>query len=230
MKRLTTVCTLLLLSTVIGACGGDPDTADETPTQETRESAANSGSHMGLINPNLASEQELLALEGLSEGAVSAIAGARPFFDMVSLDNTLDRLLESEMRATLYEHAWIPLNLNAASEEEMLLIPGVGDRMAHEFDEYRPYDGMERFRREIGKYVDTDELERLAQYVFVPVELNTASDEEILHIPGVGDRMLHEFKEYRPYASMEQFKREIGKYVDDSELARLSRYVTLAEN
>ena len=42
--------------------------------------------------------------------------------------------------------------------------------------------------------------------------------------------MLHEFKEYRPYASMEQFKREIGKYVDDSELARLSRYVTLAEN
>ena len=185
---------------------------------------------MGLINPNLASEQELLALEGLSEGAVSAIADARPFFDMVSLDNTLDRLLEAEMRTTLYEHAWIPLNLNAASEEEMLLIPGVGDRMAHEFDEYRPYDGMERFRREIGKYVDTDELERLAQYVFVPVELNTASDEEILRIPGVGDRMLHEFKEYRPYTNMEQFKREIGKYVDDSELARLSRYVTLAEN
>ena len=119
MKRLTTVCTLLLLSTVIGACGGDPDTADETPTQETRESAANSGSHMGLINPNLASEQELLALEGLREGAVSAIADARPFFDMVSLDNTLDRLLEAEMRTTLYEHAWIPLNLNAASEEEM---------------------------------------------------------------------------------------------------------------
>lgn len=230
MKKLTTGCSFLLLSTVISACSGGSDTVDETSTEETVKSAASSGSHMGLVNPNLASEQELLALEGMSEGTVSAITDARPFFDMVTLDNTLDRLLESEIRATLYEHAWIPLNLNAASEEEMLLIPGVGDRMAHEFDEYRPYDGMERFRREIGKYVDTDELERLAQYVFVPVELNTASDEEILHIPGVGDRMLHEFKEYRPYTSMEQFKREIGKYVDDSELARLSRYVTLAEN
>ena len=31
----------------------------------------------------------------------------------------------------------------------------------------------------------------------------------------MGQRMLHEFKEYRPYKSMEQFRREIGKYVDD---------------
>ena len=165
MKRLRTACTLLLLSTVIGACGGDPDTVDETHTQKTRESAANSGSHMGLINPNLASEQELLALEGLSEGAVSAIADARPFFNMVSLDNTLGRLLEAEMRATLYEHLWIPLNLNTASEEEILLIPGVGDRMLHEFKEYRPYASIEQFKREIGKYVDDSELARLSRYV-----------------------------------------------------------------
>ena len=40
--------------------------------------------------------------------------------------------------------------------------------------------------------------------------------------------MLHEFMEYRPYESMEQFRREIGKYVDDEELARLERYVTLS--
>jgi hypothetical protein len=39
--------------------------------------------------------------------------------------------------------------------------------------------------------------------------------------------MLHEFKEYRPYKSIEQFRREIGKYVDKTELARLERYVTL---
>ena len=39
--------------------------------------------------------------------------------------------------------------------------------------------------------------------------------------------MLNEFKEYRPYESMAQFEREIGKYVDDEELARLVRYVAL---
>ena len=39
--------------------------------------------------------------------------------------------------------------------------------------------------------------------------------------------MAHEFEEYRPYTSMEQFRREIGKYVDDDEVARLDQYVTL---
>jgi hypothetical protein len=39
--------------------------------------------------------------------------------------------------------------------------------------------------------------------------------------------MLHEFKEYRPYKTMDQFRREIGKYVDKKEVARLERYVTL---
>ena len=75
--------------------------------------------------------------------------------------------------------------------------------------------------------MDEEEVARLEQYVFVPINLNTASDEEILSIPGVGERLLHEFKEYRPYDSIAQFRREIGKYVDDQEILRLERYVTL---
>ena len=111
----------------------------------------------------------------------------------------------------------------------MKLVPGVGRRMAHEFEEYRPYKSMVQWRREIGKYVDDNELARLERYVFVPLELNSASEEDILTIPGVGRRMAHEFEEYRPYKSMNHWRREIGKYVDDNELARLERYVFLKE-
>ena len=71
------------------------------------------------------------------------------------------------------------------------------------------------------------ELARLEQFVFVPVKLNTATDEDILTIPGLGNRMLREFKEYRPYTVIAQFDREIGKYVDDGEVARLRRYVAV---
>ena len=39
--------------------------------------------------------------------------------------------------------------------------------------------------------------------------------------------MAHEFEEYRPYTDLDQFRREIGKYVDEGEVARLERYVTL---
>ena len=61
----------------------------------------------------------------------------------------------------------------------------------------------------------------------VPININTATDSEILRIPGVGPRMLREFKEYRPYTSIEQFRREIGKYVDKAEVARLEKYIVI---
>ena len=108
-----------------------------------------------------------------------------------------------------------------------MLIPGMSKRMAHEFEEYRPYTSLEQFRREIGKYVDTDEVARLEQYVFIPLDLNTASSDDLMTIPGMSTKMVHEFEEYRPYTSMEQFRREIGKYVDEDEVARLESYVTL---
>ncbi len=75
--------------------------------------------------------------------------------------------------------------------------------------------------------MDSTEVARLEQYVFVPINLNTAADSVILTIPGVGARMLREFKEYRPWTSFEQFRREIGKYVDAREVAWLERYVTI---
>jgi len=73
----------------------------------------------------------------------------------------------------------------------------------------------------------TEELETLYGKLFVPINLNTASRDDILLIPGLSRRMAHEFEEYRPYSSMEQFRREIGKYVDEAEVARLEMYVTL---
>ena len=62
--------------------------------------------------------------------------------------------------------------------------------MVHDFGECRPYTSLRQFRREIGKYVNETEVARLEHYVFVPINLNTASDEAILSIPGLGDRML----------------------------------------
>jgi DNA uptake protein ComE-like DNA-binding protein len=185
------------------------------------------GRRQEILDPNVAGEKELLALPHLAPPLVKAILDGRPFLNMTQLDAVLAKPLARPQLTELYRRMFIQINLNTASKEEILLIPGMGKRMLHEFEEYRPYKAMAQFRREIGKYVDDKELARLEQYVFVPIDLNTATDEDILSIPGVGKRMLHEFKEYRPYKSIEQFRREIGKYVNDRELARLERYVTL---
>ena len=185
------------------------------------------GRATGLVEPNLAGEKELLALPHLNATLVKGIMERRPFLSMTELNTFLSQSLNQQQRTELYGRMFIHLNLNSASKEEILLIPGVGNRMLHEFEEYRPYKALSVFHREIDKYVDDKELARLEQYVFVPINLNTASDADILTIPGIGQRMLHEFKEYRPYKSMDQFRREIGKYVDKKEVARLERYVTL---
>jgi DNA uptake protein ComE-like DNA-binding protein len=185
------------------------------------------GKNTGVLNPNLASEKELMALPHLNAKLVKLIVDKRPLLRISELHALLSDSLKSEQLAALYAKLFVPINLNTATREEILLVPGVGKRMAHEFEEYRPYRAMAQFRREIGKYVDAKEVARLEQYVFVPVNLNTASDEDILSIPGVGKRLLHEFKEYRPYKNIEQFRREIGKYVDKKEVARLESYVTL---
>jgi DNA uptake protein ComE-like DNA-binding protein len=182
----------------------------------------------GVLDPNVATEQQLLALPGMNAAIVKSVLGQRPFLSMLQLDSLLGKSLSKEQRTALYPKLFIAINLNTASRDEIMLVPGVGARMAHEFEEYRPYKGgLPQFRKEIGKYVTAEEVARFEQYVFVPINLNTASDADILSIPGLGQRMLHEFKEYRPYKSMEQFRKEIGKYVNEKEVARLERYVTL---
>ena len=185
------------------------------------------GNSAGLVNPDLASEKELLALPHMNAALVKSVIEQRPFMNMASLHALLAKSLSKDQLTELYGKMFVQLNLNRASEEEILLIPGLGKKMLYEFQEYRPYKTIAQFRKEIGKYVDQKEVARLEQYVFVPINLNSASDEDILSIPGAGKRMLREFKEYRPYTNIEQFRKEIGKYVDKKEVARLERYVTL---
>lgn len=185
------------------------------------------GHSLGLVNPDLASEKELLALPHMNAKIVKEIMERRPFLKMADLNALLAQSLNKEQLAELYGKMFVQINLNTASEEEILMIPGTGKRMLREFLEYRPYKTLAQFHKQIGKYVDNKELARLEQYIFVPINLNTASDEDILSIPGAGKRMVREFKEYRPYTNIEKFRKEIGKYVDKKETARLERYVTL---
>ncbi len=206
-------------------CGAGDEPATESAEPAT--AMAPSDAMAGLLNPNLASEEELMSVDGVTAEVAAAVVGGRPYLRAADLHAVLSAAMSEEVALAAYASLWLPINLNDVANEEILMIPGVGDRMAHEFEEYRPYDDMGEFHREIGKYVDEDEVARLAQYVYVPLDLNTASREAIMAVPGMSERMAHEFEEYRPYTDLDQFRREIGKYVDENEVARLERYVTL---
>ncbi|MEK6303616.1 MAG: hypothetical protein AABO41_23170 [Acidobacteriota bacterium] len=186
------------------------------------------GKSLGLIDANSAAEKDLLALPHMTPAIVKGVIEKRPFMTILDLNSyLLSQSLSAQQAAEFYEKAFVHINLNTATREEIVLIPRAGNRMAREFAEYRPWRNFAQFNKEIGKYVGPAETARLAQYGFIPINLNTASDEDILSIPGLGPRMLREFKEYRPYRTIEQFRKEIGKYVGVKEVARLERYVTI---
>ncbi len=187
------------------------------------------GKQQGLLDPNTATEEQLTALPHFNATLAKDLAAQRPFLSMTQLNQHLGKTLNKEQLTEVFGKLFLHLNLNVAAREELLLIPGLGPKMAHEFEEYRPYRSVAQFRKEIGKYVKEPEVARLEQFVFIALDLNQASDEDLKTIPGLGPKMLHEFKEYRPYKNLEQFRKEIGKYVNEKEVARLERYITIGK-
>ena len=182
----------------------------------------------GLLDLNSAPEKDLAALPHLTPAIVKGLIEKRPFATIVDANTYLSgQSLTAAQLAEVYRKAFVHVNLNTGSEAEVLLIPGAGRRMVREFAEYRPWKTWAQFDKEIGKYVGPEETNRLKQYVYIPVNLNTASDDDILSIPGAGPRMVREFKEYRPWKTQAQFEKEIGKYVGPKEVARLWRYVVI---
>jgi DNA uptake protein ComE-like DNA-binding protein len=120
------------------------------------------------------------------------------------------------------------INPNTATEAQLAKVPGLTPAIAAEITKRRPLKSITEVTAILKQQGLTQEqITGVYRKVFIPINLNTATDEEILSIPGIGKRMLHEFKEYRPYKAIEQFRREIGKYVDKQEVARLEKYVTL---
>lgn len=186
------------------------------------------GKSQGVVDANTAPEKDLAAMPHMTADTAKAIVAARPFKSITELHALLlGRGLKPEQAMEFYRKAFVHINLNTATRDEVLLVPGAGPRMAREFAEYRPWKSWAQFDREIGKYVGPEATAQLAQYTFIPVNLNTATDADILTIPGAGPRMVREFKEYRPWKSWAQFDREISKYVGQKETERLKRYVTI---
>jgi DNA uptake protein ComE-like DNA-binding protein len=186
------------------------------------------GPSLGVVDANLAPEADLLKMPHMTPAIVKGLIAKRNFNSIVELNTYLTGAgLTPAQAMEFYGSAFIHVNLNTGTPEEIILIPNAGKRMVREFAEYRPWKTFAQFDKEIGKYVPQEAVQKLKQYVFIPVDLNTATDEDIFSIPGAGKRMVREFKEYRPWKTKAQFEKEIGKYVPAQEVARLWRFVVI---
>lgn len=155
---------------VAGACAApeDPPPQAVTYTEGSEPDDSEPAPGRDFLDPNLATVAALTALPGMSDSVALAVIAGRPYSGMLALDKVLARHLSAQWRDSVYTRLWIPLDLNTASSEEILLIPGVDTRMRYELEEYRPYDGVEEFRRDIGEQLGPEEAVRLERYIILP--------------------------------------------------------------
>ncbi|MBL45368.1 MAG: hypothetical protein CMN71_11800 [Sphingomonadaceae bacterium] len=167
MRKLVLAAALSGTMVTLAACSGGADEAAEAEaptaveTTETTEAAAEAA----VLDAGTATVEQLAAVEGVSEELAAAIVAGQPYASVTDLNAKLLETLSAEEAAAVLENVFIPVNLNTASKEELRLIPGMTDKMEHEFEEYRPYADMSEFDREIGKYVDEAEVARFRNYV-----------------------------------------------------------------
>ena len=168
--RKIVLATAIAASLTLSACGSDEAEVADDATAETGEPAAQTAepakAEAGTrIDANSATAEQLAGADGLSPETAEAIVAGRPYATVVEFNAKLRETLSEEEAAAVLANVFVPVNLNSASEDEIKLIPGMTERMVHEFLEYRPYEDMAEFDREIGKYVDEAEVARLRSYV-----------------------------------------------------------------
>jgi hypothetical protein len=148
---------LLAMIALLGAHGGAAAAEPESPDFPTAE----------LVNPNKASIDDLASVPGMNPAAASAIIDGRPFKTQSKMDAAIGDKLDDEGRKTVYAHLFIKVGLNSGAEADYKLIPSTmsAGKLAHEFEEYRPYESLEQFSREMSKYVSDAEVAYLARFV-----------------------------------------------------------------
>ena len=168
MKRTLTGSILCAALLPVLGCGGTDDPPEEQAgPAESAPAAPAPVAEGAFLDPNTATREELVGIPGIDAAVAYAIVAGRPYDDMVAVNAAVGDGLTDEQENAVYAQIWMPLDLNSTAEEDFLLIPGVGPRMAHEFVEYRPYDAIERWRREMAKYVDEEEITRMERYVTI---------------------------------------------------------------
>ena len=128
MKKFSTLFIITLsVSLFLISCKESAEKKQNTPNNlEVKE--VEKPSPLVVLNANLATESDLIAL-GLSSELVTKLLAARPFLTMADFNVNV----AEENTEELFKKLFVPFNLNTTAEKDFKMIPGVGDKMAHEF-------------------------------------------------------------------------------------------------
>jgi DNA uptake protein ComE-like DNA-binding protein len=167
------------------------------------------------VDPDQADADTLQQLPGVTADVANTLISGRPYGSAQAFLEALGKLAPAELATAAGTFlapdagpvaTWIRYNLNTASNAQFQGIPGAGERMSHEFEEYRPYTSIAQFRGEIGKYVSPEEVAAFERYLFVPVGLDASDPDTLQQLPGVTSDVARALQAQAPFTSPEALK------------------------
>jgi DNA uptake protein ComE-like DNA-binding protein len=193
---------------LLAACGG----AAQTPTAAPRPTEAPPTQEISDATEAASADEGDSATEIADDDADDSST------EMASIETDAPEATEGVNTNILVR--CMKLNLNDLSEDDLMsTIPGFSSRMVREFFEYRPYVSIQQFRREIGKYVDENQVAEWEQYVFVPVDPNNSDAETLMQMPGVDETVSADLIAGRPYDSNHAFLEALAAHLDPQQIA-----------
>ena len=202
-RKLQTLAMITLTAAVLTACGA-------ATTSNTTIGAAPTSTQPAAVSATSAPATAVTSQPGATSvvPAVTAIA-SQP--------------------GTTAATATAKLNLNTVTEDQLLsTIPDFSARMVREFMEYRPYISIQQFRKEIGKYVNAEQVATYEQYVYVPIDVDQADAATLQQLPGVDASIADQLIAGRPYGSSQAFLAKLAGLASAADAQQAAAYLAAA--
>lgn len=237
LKRWSSPILIGCLALALGACGGAGDEAADTGADPAvvedagseSDAASDTASDTGTASDAAASDESDADDDADESGDVDDSDDAEDGDEAGDTDDddAADDGTDDEDATADDSSAAMSgkLNLNTATSDELMTVPGAGDEMVHEFEEYRPYVSIQQFRREMAKYVDDETIAGYEEYLFVPVDPNESDAETLAQLPGVDETVADALMAARPFATHADFLALLATLVDEADAAMAADYL-----
>lgn len=220
MQKPTTLIATVLLLLTLAACN-----SAVTPVAETTAAPAVEATVAPAVEATAAPVVEATDAPVAAETTTAPVVEPTntPAAVVSATPTAADAVVQTDSSATATN---TKLNLNTSTDQDYLsAIPGFSNRMVREFLEYRPYISIQQFRKEIGKYVDDQQVTEYENYVYVPVDINQSDAETLKQLPGVDDALAAALIAGRPYSSNDAFLAKLAETLSQADVTLAATYL-----